>query len=115
MNQPLTTSSDITYPTQSCIRHWDQRIGTTLGKLHLAAAYLARIGVGEWSDREIRKDWLKGQVGPLIREADPKDVLGDPNLCGMVRELFTERGVTRLRDKVAACATPNVETPTTLK
>jgi len=98
MNQPLTTSSDITWATQSCIRHWDQRIGTTLSKLHLAAAYLARIGVGEWSDREIRKDWLKGQV----REANPKDVLGDPNLCGMVRELFTERGVTRLRDKINA-------------
>lgn len=112
MNQPLTTTSDISWITQSCMRRWDERISTPIGKLHLAAALLARIGVGEWSDREIRKDWLKGQVGPLIREAHPKDVFGDPGLRGMVRELFGERGVTRLRDKVLACDSTNAETST---
>ena len=101
MNNPLTTSSDISWAAQANIKMWEER-QDVIGRLHLADAYLARISVGEWSDREIRKDWLKGQVGPLIREADPKDVLGDPNLCGMVRELFTERGVTRLRDKLNA-------------
>ena len=99
MNQPVTTSSDISYASQAAMRHWDEVKGTVMGRLHLAAAYLARIHVGDWSDRREKMDWLKGYIGPTIREANPAEVLGDSHLVGMVRELFGEKGVTRLRDK----------------
>ena len=100
MNNPVTTSTDISYASQAGMKHWDEKIGTVIGRLHLADAYLARITVGDWQQRRERTEWLKGQVGPLVREADPAAILGDPNLCGMVRELFGERGVQRLRDRV---------------
>ena len=115
MNNPLTTSSDISWATQSCIKHWDEKIGTVIGRLHLADAYLARITVGDWQQRRERMDWLKMQIGPLVREADPAAIIGDPGLTGMVRQLWGEPGVTRLRDKVARCATPNDATTTTPK
>ena len=115
MNNPLTTSSDISWAAQAAIKHWDEKCQTVIGKLLLADAYLARITVGDWQQRREKTDWLKSYVGPLLREADPKDVLGDPGLVGMVRQLWGEPGVTRLRDKVARCATPNAETTTTPK
>ena len=115
MNNPLTTSSDISWASQAAIKHWDEKIGTVIGRLQLADAYLARITVGDWQQRRERTEWLKGYVGPLVREADPAAILGDPGLVGMVRQLWGEPGVTRLRDKVARCATPNAETTTTPK
>ena len=114
MNNPLTTSSDISWSAQANIKMWQER-QDVIGRLHLADAYLARISVGEYSQRAERTDWLKGYIGPLIRQADPKAIVGDPHLTGMVRQLWGEAGVTRLRDKVAACATPNAETLTTPK
>ena len=115
MNNPLTTSTDITYPVQMALREWDKRVTTVIGKLQLADALLARISVGDWETRRERLEWVKNQIGPLVREADPKDVLNDPNLVGMVRQLWGERAVLKLRDKVASCATPNAGTPTTPK
>lgn len=115
MNNPVTTSTDISYASQAGMKHWDEKVGTVIGRLHLADAYLARITVGDWQQRRERTEWLKGQVGPLVREADPAAILGDPGLTGMVRYLWGEPGISRLRDKVARCATPNAETTTTPK
>jgi len=44
-------------------------------------------------------DFFKGEVGDAIRAADPKAVLGDPHLVGLIRALWGERGVTKLRDR----------------
>ena len=99
MNQPTLTPSDITWASQANMKMWSERTDA-LGKLCLADAYLARIWVGEWSQREERTDWLKGYIGPLLREVDPKAIVGDPHLCGMVRQLWGERGVQRLRDRI---------------
>jgi hypothetical protein len=112
MNNPITTSSDISYASQAGMKHWDEKVGTVIGKLHLADAYLARITVGDWQQRREKTEWLKGYIGPLVRQADPAAILGDSGLTGLVRSLWGEPGVTRLRDKVKACATPNVETTT---
>ena len=101
MNQPVTTSSDITWAVQSGMRQWDERVKTVIGRLHLCDAYLARINVGDWEQRNERRDWLRNIVGSILREqADPAQVLGDPNLVGMVRDLFGEKGVMRLRARV---------------
>jgi hypothetical protein len=42
---------------------------------------------------------LKGRVGELIRETDPAAILGDPHLVTMVRWLFSEKGLVRLRER----------------
>lgn len=115
MNNPVTTSSDISYASQAGMKHWDEKVGTVIGQLHLADAYLARITVGDWQQRREKTEWLKSYIGPLVRQADPAEVLGDPGLTGMVRQLWGEPGVTRLRDKVKTCATPNAGTTTTPK
>lgn len=44
-------------------------------------------------------DFFKGEVGDAIRAADPKAVLGDPHLVGLIRALWGERGVIKLRDR----------------
>jgi hypothetical protein len=52
--------------------------------------------------READKDaWdrLRDAAASAIRDADPKDVLNDPHLVGMVRHLFGERGLGRLRNR----------------
>jgi len=105
MNNPLTVSSDITYASQANMRYWDEVKGTVIGRLQLADAYLARINVGDWSQRNERRDWLRNIVGTILREqANPAEVLGDPNLVGMVRDLFGEKGVMRLRGRLANSA-----------
>lgn len=102
LNNPLTTSTDTTWASQANMRYWDEVKGDVIGRLRLADAYLARINIGEWSQRNERREWLKMRVGDLIRSAKAEDVLGDPNLVGMVRDLFGEKGVMRLRARVAA-------------
>ena len=101
LNNPVTTSTDTTWASQANMRYWDEVKGDVIGRLRLADAYLARINIGEWSQRNERREWLKMRVGELIRSAKAEDVLGDPSLVGMVRDLFGEKGVMRLRARVA--------------
>lgn len=84
------------------MRYWDEVKGDVIGRLRLADAYLARINIGDWSQRNERREWLKMRVGELIRSAKAEDVLGDPHLVGMVRDLFGEKGVMRLKGRVSA-------------
>lgn len=92
-----TVSSDISWASQANMKHWDEVRQTPIGKLKLAEALLGRIGVGDWSQRRIRMEELKGRVGPYIREADPVEAMNDPGIVGMIRELFGEPGVNRLK------------------
>ena len=39
------------------------------------------------------------RVAELVREAGAKAVLSDPDAIGLVRQLFGERGVIRLKDR----------------
>ena len=39
------------------------------------------------------------RVAELVREAGAKAVLSDPDAVGLVRQLFGERGVVRLKDR----------------
>lgn len=71
-----------------------------LGKLRLCEALLARYQVrSEEQGHRDRMDWLKERTGDLLRHVKPADVLNDPSLSGMVRSMFGERGVTRLRER----------------
>ena len=89
-------------------RHWDGYIAEhgPLGKLVMADALLARYSIAEamGENTKDRVDFLRGKVAELLRIADPEKVLGDPRTCGMVRSLFGEPGVERLRDRAEAAA-----------
>lgn len=84
--------------------NWNKTISEdALGKLKLAEALLARYAfrAGEHGHEE-RVEWLKGRVAELLRESAARDVVVDPSVMGMVRQLFGERGVARLREKAIA-------------
>lgn len=98
MNNPVTNSSDISWSSQANMRYWESAITTPFGKLRLADAYLARIGVGDWQQRAERTSWLKNYVGDILRSLDDAtEAYGDPQVRSMVRELWGEPGVTKLK------------------
>lgn len=73
----------------SCQRMWDTLVRESpLNRLR----YLdARMAAGAEIDRD--------RVAELVREAGAKAVLSDPDAVGLVRQLFGERGVVRLKDR----------------
>lgn len=115
MNQPSIVSSDISWSVAGNMKMWEEVKGTPMGKLRMAEALLGRITVGDWEQRKIRMEDLKGRVGPYIREADPEQVLGDPHVVGLIRHLFGEPGINRLKarvqQKVLSSANAVRETP----
>jgi hypothetical protein len=78
-------------------RAWGKQEPTPLHRLKLCDAYLARLTMRE-ADKDAW-DRLRDAAAAAIRDADPKDVLNDPHLVGMVRHLFGERGLGRLRNR----------------
>ncbi len=76
---------------------WGKQEPTPLHRLKLCDAYLARLTMRE-ADKDAW-DRLREAAASAIRDADPKDVLNDPHLVGMVRHLFGERGLGRLRNR----------------
>lgn len=78
-------------------RQWGKQEPTPLHRLKLCDAYLARLTVRE-ADKDAW-DRLRDAAAAAIRDADPKEVLNDPHLVGMVRHLFGERGLGRLRNR----------------
>jgi len=95
-------------------RYWNTRIEDALGKLHLCSALLARYTVDrDRIDYADRMQWLKERAASLIRSIDNSEVaklLGDPDLRGMVLQLWAMPGIRRLE---ARCATPNAGTTIT--
>lgn len=76
---------------------WDSAVQESpLQRLRYYDARLARSGfVNDPAERER----VKTRVAQLIREAGAKVVLSDPHVVCMVRELFGERGVLRLKER----------------
>jgi len=80
------------------MRYWESVRNNPYQMLRLADAYLARIGVGDWQQRQERTAWLKNYVGDLLRSLeDATEAYGDPHVRSMVRELWGEIGVERLK------------------
>ena len=67
-----------------------------LNRLRLLDAKLARPGVDVES--------IKARTGELIRELGAAKVLTDPDCVGLVRQLFGQRGVDRLRERAKESA-----------
>ena len=80
---------------------WDKTLADDpLAKLKIAEALAARYAFrsAEHGHAE-RMDWLRGRVAELLRESSAAAVVADPSLLSMVRMMFGERGVGRLRDR----------------
>ena len=76
--------------------HWDTSTDP-LAKLLLCEALLARYTVtGQTGDHD-KIDSLREITAKHIRAAEPSEVLCNPHLNGLVRLLFNERGIKRLK------------------
>ena len=77
---------------QSARRMWDELVRESpVNRLRFLDAVLARGGEVD-----------KGRVAELIREAGAKACVADPDVVGLVRQLFGEPGVQRLKQRAGA-------------
>lgn len=81
---------------------WNKLEPTALNSLKKCEAILSRYNVTGDSLNVEKMARLSEVVAGFIRNCDPTDVLGDPNLHVMVRQLFKEAGVRRLKERAAA-------------
>jgi hypothetical protein len=77
-------------------RQWGKLEPTPLNRLKLCEAYLARLTISPDADAMER---LKDSTAAALRSADAAEVLGHPHLMSMVRQLFGERGLNRLKTR----------------
>jgi hypothetical protein len=83
------------HAVKNATEYWSQAVTENpLNRLRLLDARLARPGVDIES--------IKARAGELIREIGAAEVLSDPDCVGLVRQLFGEKGVTRLKERAAA-------------
>ena len=75
---------------------WNAQEPTPLNRLKLCEAYLARLTISPDSDALER---LKDSTAAALRSADAAEVLGHPHLMSMVRQLFGERGLNKLKKR----------------
>ena len=82
-------------------RIWGKQEPTPIHRLKLCEAYLARLTLNDPPDRDA-VERLREAAATALRIADAIEVLNDPHLSGMVRQLFGERGLGRLRERSRA-------------
>ena len=75
---------------------WNKQEPTALNRLKLCEAYLARLTINPDPNALER---LKDSTAAALRSADAAEVLGHPHLSSMVRQLFGERGLNKLKKR----------------
>lgn len=79
-------------------QHWDAAVRENpINRLRYYDALLARPAFREAGERER----IKPRVAELVRELGAAVVLSDPAGIGVVRELFGEKGVQRLKERAS--------------
>lgn len=78
-------------------RIWGKQEPTPINRLKLCEAYLARLTLRDPDPDAMER--LRDAAAAALRVADAIEVLNDPRLAGMVRQLFGERGLGRLRSR----------------
>lgn len=79
-------------------QHWDEAVREKpINRLRYYDALLARPAFREAGERER----IKPRVAELVRELGATVVLSDPAGIGVVRELFGEKGVQRLKERAS--------------
>jgi hypothetical protein len=77
-------------------RAWGKLEPTPLNRLKLCEAYLARLTINPDPDAMER---LRDSTAAALRSVDAAEVLGHPHLMSMVRQLFGERGLNKLKKR----------------
>jgi hypothetical protein len=77
-------------------RAWGKLEPTPLNRLKLCEAYLARLTISPDADAMER---LRDSTAAALRSVDAAEVLGHPHLMSMVRQLFGERGLNKLKKR----------------
>jgi predicted NAD/FAD-dependent oxidoreductase len=90
--EPKPIPDRTSWAIQASADYWREAAADPMGKLRLLDARFARLDPNGL-------DFFKAEVADAIRAADPKAVLGDPHLVGLIRALWGERGVVKLRDR----------------
>ena len=77
--------------------YWAEAVRESpINRLRYYDALCARPG---FLDDPEQRDRVKNRVAELIRETDTAAVLGDPHIIGLIRWLFGEKGLVRLRER----------------
>lgn len=87
---------------EQSIRAWEQQPDTALKKLKLCEALWARYTINPDSDTPDRMEWLKDTIALHLRNANAKDVLGDPHLMAMVWVFYGAAGANRIKARATA-------------
>ena len=82
-----------------CEAAWDKHgLRDDLGRLKLCEALLARYTVRQdEAGHDERVDWLRGRTAETLREVGASLVVNEPSLMSMIRSLWGEKGVYRIK------------------
>lgn len=83
-------------------RGWEEEGQTPFAKLKLCDALWSRYTINPGPETPEKLDWLKGVIAMHLREADAKQVVGDPHLMTMVWCFFGPGGARRMQERAAA-------------
>ena len=100
MTDPIAQDS-ASYARSRSEQYWKEIDKTPLNKLRFADGLLARYTVA-WSPQvEENIDWLRSEVGEIIRSMTPEEkrqAAGDPHVAGMVRKLWKDAAYVKLKE-----------------
>jgi hypothetical protein len=92
--KPSQPDLNLQHQEKKILDHWEESFkANPIQRLKYLDAVLARTTEAEKVER------IKWRVAELIRESDARSILGDPHLVTMIRYLYGERGLARLKER----------------
>jgi len=102
MTDPIAPDSSA-YARSQSEQYWKELDKTPINKLRFADALLARYTVWWSPEQDEKVDWLRSEVGDIIRSMTPEEkrqAAGDPHIAGMVRKLWKDAAYVRLKEAI---------------
>lgn len=81
------------------VRYWNSLEPTATNRLKLCDALWARYTISPDAETPERLEWLKQVIARNLKEANAREVLGDPALMAMVWCFFGAAGANRIRER----------------
>ena len=102
MVDPIAPDSSA-YARSQSEQYWKELDKTPINKLRFADALLARYLVWWSPEQDEKVDWLRSEVGDIIRSMtaeQKRQAAGDPHIAGMVRKLWKDAAYVRLKEAI---------------
>ena len=102
MVDPIAPDSSA-YARSQSEQYWKELDKTPINKLRFADALLARYTVWWSPQQDENVDWLRSEVGDIIRgmtAEQKREAAGDPHIAGMVRKLWKDAAYVRLKEAI---------------